>query len=208
MWGALLPAGAPAGDLLPGTTVQDLASDPFVRLARGFLSPEECDHLRGLVEARLLKSHGVVLENEAAGGGSNGTGAADGGVHWANFAKKAADAPVCTARAHPIPRRYDGVVAAVEARAAQLVGVVLEVKGSKDVVPTADTGSVDCGGGGEGKVAPTDGSSSTAAKSASCRWRNYKDKNKLTMCIEFEIVELRGKVRSPRPQIWMLVVNL
>ena len=115
--------GAPYGALLPGTTVVELASDPFVRLARGFLSPEECDHLRGLVEARLLKSHGVILENEAAGEGSNGTGGAGGGVHWANFDRTGAEAPVRTARAHPLPRRYDEVVAAVEARAARLAGV-------------------------------------------------------------------------------------
>ena len=44
-------------------------------------------------------------------------------MHWANFDRTGADAPVRTARAHPIPRRYDGVVAAVEARAARFASV-------------------------------------------------------------------------------------
>ena len=51
----------PSGHFLPGMSAEELASDPFARMACAFLNPAECDHLCGLVEERLSKSHGISL---------------------------------------------------------------------------------------------------------------------------------------------------
>ena len=101
--------------------MEDLAREPFVRLARGFLSARECDHLRALVEPRVPFSRGVniPLESEREAGDKGGEGEA----HAANFFEGGADDPVRTAHGHEVPRRYDGVVAGVEARAARLAGL-------------------------------------------------------------------------------------
>ena len=117
--GAAGAGGEPSGEFLPGTAVRDLAAgEPYVRLARNFLSAAECDHLRALVEPRVPFSRGVNVTIGAPGPVRDVDEA-----EAANFFAGGAEDPVRTARGHPVPRRYDRVVATVEARAARLAGL-------------------------------------------------------------------------------------
>ena len=102
----------------------DLVTEqPFIRLARGFLSAEECDHLRELVEPYVPFSVGVDISDIELLQSSNSNGKEGDRAHVANFYNGAAqDDPVNTGRGHDVPRRYDKVVAGVEARVARFVG--------------------------------------------------------------------------------------
>ena len=51
--------------------------EPFIRLARGFLSDEECDHLRALVEPHVPFSAGVDVEDVQLTPSSDGASAAE-----------------------------------------------------------------------------------------------------------------------------------
>lgn len=104
----------PSGELLPGTEMQELAIEPFVKLARGFLTAAECDHLRALVEDRL-PARGLVLPREAEERNSSNA---------LNFGMEGETMGVNTGRGHQVPRRYDRTVAVVEARAARLAGAL------------------------------------------------------------------------------------
>ena len=118
--------------------MRDLVTEePFVRLARGFLSTEECDHLRALVEPYVPFSVGVDIPDVGMTPSSDGASAVEEAAHQANFYSGHAHDPVNTGRGHAIPRRYDRVVAGVEARVARFAGQP-EIRGEPLVVRRYD----------------------------------------------------------------------